>query len=163
MQGWLYCSHLLNRKLAQRNIPLQGLYSSWVVGDIGSGPLPLNLGGFFFSPVPPWFSDVFPLVPAQHIPLDIYIKINMKFLINFEVGYFSLILMGRNELPWRTRYLIIARRAIGIKNMRARLGTGELLMFKHTENIISSFSGFKVQYEEKMPDCLQGAAVNQPD
>ena len=71
--------------------------------------------------------------------------------------------MGRNELPWRTRHLIIARRAIGIKNMRARLGTGELLMFEHTENIISSFSGFKVQYEEKMPDCLQGAAVNQPD
>lgn len=47
MQGRFYCSHLLKIKLAQRNIPLQGLYSSWVVGDIGSGPFPLNLGGFF--------------------------------------------------------------------------------------------------------------------
>lgn len=38
-----------------------------------------------------------------------------------------------------------------------------IAMFKHTENVISSFSGFKVQYEEKMPDCLQGATVIQPD
>lgn len=71
--------------------------------------------------------------------------------------------MERNELPWRPRCLIIARRAIGIKNMRTGVGTGELLLFKHTENVISSFSGFKVQYEEKMLDCLQGAAVSQPD
>lgn len=71
--------------------------------------------------------------------------------------------MVRNELPWRPWCLIIARRAVGIKSMRSRLGTGELLMFKHTENAIPSFSGFKVQYEEKMPDCLQGAAVSQPD
>lgn len=52
-----------------------------------------------FSPMPPWFSDVFPLVPVQHIPLDIYIKINMKFLVNFEVEYFSLYLWeGMNYL-----------------------------------------------------------------
>lgn len=52
----------------------------------------------------------------------------------------------------------------GMKNLRARECTGEFLIFKHIESVISSFSGLKkVQYEEMMPDYLKGVAVSQLD
>ena len=52
----------------------------------------------------------------------------------------------------------------GMKDLRARECTGEFLIFKHIESVISSFSGLeKVQYEEMMPDYLKGVAVSKLD